>query len=226
MDSHSQLPLGFKALSPDYTRAGFILSETNQNALSIADKWIASQERRLAVCGPDGSGKTHLATIIAKDIGGEAQWKAGDAITDPAPGAHVVIDDVHKATNPEQLLSVVSGCQAAGVRLILAGRGQPVDWAQGLKDLATRLEAMPRLNLGEPDEELLRVVIQKLFVDLQLRVDPTVSAYAAPRLPRTFAAAQAFVAAADAAATEKKSPITKVLAGNVINNLSEGGFRS
>ena len=103
---------------------------------------------------------------------------------------------------------------------MLARRG---DWASGLPDLRTRLEAMPRVTLEEPDEAyLLRRIIAKGFRDRQLNVNETVAAYAAPRLPRTFAAAHAFVARADEAALDQQKKITIPLAQDLIDNLLEG----
>ena len=223
----SQIPLSFAAQPPKYDRQDFIIGDANKNALAIADSWIASNEIRLAICGPEGAGKTHLATIVLSAFEPDAMRITGDALSDiPENVKCLLIDNVHLVRERKRLFLIIEDCRASKVRLVLSGRGQPSEWAHELKDLQTRMEAMPRIDLSEPDEELLRAVIQKLFLDRQLRVDPAVSAYAAPRLPRTFAAAQGFVAACDALAAEKRSAITKVLAGNVINNLSVDPFRS
>jgi len=219
----SQIPLSFAPQSPKYDRQDFIIGDANKDALAMANRWIASDELRLAVCGPKGAGKTHLSTIILRAFEPHITRMTSKTLSDISDNTRcLLIDNVHLVLESKQLLSIIEDCSLRGAKLVLSGRGRPAEWAQGLKDLQTRLEAMPRVNLAEPDEELLRAVIQKLFLDRQLRVDPAVSVYAAPRLPRTFAAAQAFVTACDDDAAEKRSPITKSLAGNVINNLSVG----
>ena len=44
-------------------------------------------------------------------------------------------------------------------------------WAVRLPDLASRLRALPVVELAAPDDALLRAVLVKLFVDRQLSVD-------------------------------------------------------
>ena len=57
--------------------------------------------------------------------------------------------------------------------------------------------------------------------DIQLVVDPAVIEYAAPRLPRTFAAALTFVDHADREAARRKKKITVVLAKEILTGLEE-----
>jgi chromosomal replication initiation ATPase DnaA len=87
--------------------------------------------------------------------------------------------------------------------------------------LETRLEAMPRIALEEPDEALLKAVIVRLFERRQWRAQAEVAAFAAPRISRTFAAARAFVDAAGAEAIASGRQITIPLARKVLESLSE-----
>ena len=129
--------------------------------------------------------------------------------------------DVGVVAAPGDILSLVERARSEGKRAALAGEGAPVEWARGLKDLETRLNAALRITLDEPDEALLRAVIAKLFADRQLRAAPSVVDYAVRHLPKTFAAGQAFVGALDAASIEKGAPIGLKLAREVVANLSE-----
>lgn len=197
--------------------------ESNRAAAQTVDGFMASGEPALAICGPAGSGKSHLAHILAAEnaaalrMGADIEAAFGDG------RALVVIDDAETAPDPKRFFALIEERRAHGLRTVLAGRGRPADWAGGLKDLATRLEAMMRASLEEPDEALMRAVIEQRFRDRQWRTAPGVAAYAAPRLPRTFAAAGAFVEAAGAAAIAAGAPISIPLARKVIDNLSEIG---
>ena len=200
--------------------------DSNRAAAGAVDSFMTSGEPALAICGPAGSGKSHLAHILAADNGAAVRLGADlDAAFDD-DRLLVVIDDVGTAPDPKRLFALIEERRAKGLRLALAGRGRPADWAQGLKDLVTRLEAMLRVSLDEPDEELMRAVIDQRFRDRQWRAAPKVSAYAAPRLPRTFAAAGAFVEAVGAAAIAEGTPINLALARKVIDNLSVSGSRN
>ncbi|MGE0409847.1 MAG: hypothetical protein AB7P23_11385 [Amphiplicatus sp.] len=217
-----QFALDVAALRPRFGRADFEVKDSNRRALQTVDAFLASDAPALAICGPEGAGKTHLAHILARESGALV-GDAADLERAAAAGAVVVIDNAERAADPKRLLALVEASRAGGARLALAGRGKPADWAQGLKDLKTRLEAMPRAVLAEPDEALMRAVIASRFQARQWRVSPDVARYAAPRLPRTFAAAAAFVDAVGAAAIAGGERITIPLARKVIDNLSETG---
>ena len=77
-----------------------------------------------------------------------------------------------------------------------------------LRDLASRLRAVPVVALDAPDDALLRSVIVKLCADRQLAVDEAVVGYLASRIERSFAAARAAVARLDREALRQKRPLT------------------
>lgn len=179
--------------------------------MRTADAWRRSDESLLLLCGPRGSGKTHILAILCADL-----VETGAAVS--------FIDDARESAEPADLLVRIEQAKATGERLIIAGPGEPSDWARGLKDLATRLNAAPRITLGEPDEDLLRAVMTKMFADRQLRAPEAIAAYAAPRIAKTFAAAEQFVAALDALSIERGQPIGLKLAREAVANLSEDDF--
>ncbi len=204
-----QIVLELPATPPRLTREAFVVSESNEIALKALDAWKRASESLLVVCGPQGSGKTHLAGILAREIEGV-----------------LIVDNIPDGRSAAEILRMIEKTREEGGRIVLAGRGDPKEWAAGLKDLETRLNAAVRIALIEPDEALLRAVIVKVFNDRQLRAPETIADYAAPRLPKTFAAAQAFVAALDALSIEKGQPIGLKLAREAVANLSEEAYEA
>lgn len=203
-----QTVLDLPASPPRLTREAFLVSAANDAALATLEGWKKSAEPLLILCGPAGAGKTHLAGILA--------YETRDAA---APVS--IADDADRRFSAGDLLAAIEDARARGERLVLAGRDDPRDWAGGLKDLETRLAGAPRITLVEPDEALLRAVILKLFRDRQLRASDAIADYAVQHLPKTFAAAQCFVGALDAASIEKGKPISVKLAREIVANLSE-----
>ena len=220
-----QLPLDLPPHQPRYERERFALSQANEAAWKAATAWLKSDEPALMICGPQGAGKTHLAHVLAERREGAAFLSAADFCGMRTPAPFAVVDDL-PAGDPKELLAAFETAAAEGARIVFAGDGHPSVWAQGVKDLRTRLEAAPRAVLGEPDEALIRSVISKGFSDRQLRVAPSVIEFAAQRLPRTFAAAHAFVALSDRLALEERRKITAPLVQNLLDNLSEGRLKA
>ena len=218
----NQLSLSLPDTPPRYDESAFVISEANDAARQIARNWLQSEERVLIVCGPPKSGKTHLAHLVV--IGEKAAFIAPQAASEPLPAGEIIVIDDLPGSDPHALIETLEDPANSDRRFVLAGAGHPAEWAMGLKDLRTRLEAMPRAVLNEPDETLIRAVIAKGFRDRQVVVNPAVIDFAAPRLPRTFAAAHSFVALADRAALDQKRKITVALVQKLIDNLSEGGF--
>ena len=211
----SQIVLPFAQRTPRYDRQRFIVSQSNEAAWRAGEHWLASEEYALIIDGPACSGKTHLAHVLAHaQLGGH----------DGGENKHskIVLFDDLPVDRPRELLMMLAEVDQSGQRAILTGEGKPRSWAYGLPDLETRLEAMPRASLEEPDEALLRAVMSKLFSDRQLTIDENIIDYAAQRISRTFAAVDAFVAAADDLMLKEKKNLTKPLVRQVLDNLSEG----
>ncbi len=213
----AQLPLPLPAFTPSYERESFIVSASNETAWCAAQTWRSSREPLLVICGPNGSGKTHLASILAVDGG---VFCSAEAVTPPESRSALILFDDLPAAEPKTFLGIVDELMEGGTRVVLIGNGQPAIWAGEFEDLRTRIESAPRATIFEPDEALIETVIAKGFRDRQLEVDRSVVVFAAPRLPRTFAAAHAFVARADALGLKAKRGITVPLAQQLVDSIS------
>ena len=82
------------------------------------------------------------------------------------------------------------------------------------------------VEIGAPDDDLIRVVLEKLFRDRQLLVEPPALAYAALRLERSLDAARAFVAALDREALAQGRPVTRALAAQVMERFAGPASRA
>ncbi|MEM8937032.1 MAG: hypothetical protein AAGC77_11550 [Pseudomonadota bacterium] len=203
-----------------YDRGSYVVTSANEAAWRVAQAWVHADEPALVICGPSGSGKTHLAGIIG---GGDDAFVDGASRPPASADRKIAIADNLPDADPERLAQLFGWSGAKECRCVFVGAGNPGDWALGVSDLQTRLEAAPRVSLTEPDEALIRAVMSKAFADRQLRVDPAVIEYAAPRMPLTFKAAHRFVDAADQDALAENKKISIALARKVIDRLSDLG---
>ncbi|MDZ7627554.1 MAG: hypothetical protein U5J99_03990 [Parvularculaceae bacterium] len=204
------MAFGLAPPAPRRSRSDFVVTASNAYALSTLSQWLCSDHPLLAVVGPAASGKTHVLAIIAEEKGASA----GSSRVE-------IHDNIDKNYTALEILSRIERARERGQRLAIAGRGAPLEWARGLRDLETRLSTAARIDLSEPDDTLIEAIVLKLLRDRQLRAGRGLAAYAAARLPRTFAAAQAFVDALDAQSLAEGAPAGLRIAKNVIANLSE-----
>jgi chromosomal replication initiation ATPase DnaA len=87
-----------------------------------------------------------------------------------------------------------------------------------IRDLASRLRALPSVALSAPEDGLLRALIVKLAADRQLSVDEALVNYLANRIERSFAAARTAVARLDEEAMRQHRPVTRALAAELFRD--------
>jgi chromosomal replication initiation ATPase DnaA len=83
-------------------------------------------------------------------------------------------------------------------------------------DLASRLRAAQPVELAEPDDDLLRRVLTKLFADRQLIVDRAVVEFILTRMERSLEAANLIVERLDADALAEGRAITQRFAAEAL----------
>ncbi len=119
------------------------------------------------------------------------------------------------------LFHLLNAAREEDAFLLLTAREAPVAWGVGLKDLASRLRALPVVALEEPEDSLLRAVLVKLFADRQLVVDSEVVEYLARRMERSLDAARKLVAELDREALETGRRLTRPLAAQVLDRVMQ-----
>jgi chromosomal replication initiation ATPase DnaA len=197
-------------------REDFLVSESNREAVAWLDSWPDWPAPGLVVVGPPASGKSHLAEVW-RHRSGAVRLSAGDIAGREAPallqeGRNAVVEDADGALDQESLLHLYNEIAERRGHLLLTARAPVLRWNLTLADLRSRLLALPVATLRLADDELIQAVLVKLFADRQLRVDPDLVAFLAPRLERSLAAVAQAVAVLDAAALAAQSRISVKLA--------------
>lgn len=219
----AQLPLDL-GHRPALGREDFLVADCNAAAVAWIDRWPDWPGGGLALHGPAGCGKTHLAEVWRRESGAIRI----DAVTlgkaEPpqliGAAAACVIDGLYD--NPRlrpdenRLLHLYNLLRERGGHLLLAARAAPARWPVRLPDLRSRLGALPAVEIGPPDDTLLAAVLVKLCADRQLVVGAEVIAYLARRMERSFEAARGLVAALDREALAARRRISLPLAREVL----------
>ena len=201
------------------TREDFLPGPSNETALAMIDRWPDWPARVLAVAGPEGSGKSHLASIWAYESGARflsaRALELADLPASIATGALVLEDCAGDGIDERALFHLLNLVREEEAWLMLTAQSLPTNWPVTLPDLSSRLRAMPSVSLSGPDDALLRAVLVKQFADRQLGVDEALIAYLLPRIGRSFADARAAVARLDREALQRSRPVNRALAAEL-----------
>jgi chromosomal replication initiation ATPase DnaA len=205
----------------NFSRDDFIRGAGNAAALDLVDSWPDWPARAVAIVGPEGAGKSHLAAIWADAAG--ARRLASRALDESAVPAALATGAlalecgaVDADLDERALFHLLNLVKEQGGFLLLTARTAPATWPIGLPDLASRLRAVPAVTLAAPDDAMLRAVLVKLFADRQIAVDEALISYLVVRIERSFAAARAIVATLDREALRRQRPVTRALAGEIL----------
>jgi chromosomal replication initiation ATPase DnaA len=102
--------------------------------------------------------------------------------------------------------------------VMITARLPPPAFQTELRDLRSRLRAVPVVSLLAPDDQLFRGLIVKFCADRQLAVDESVVSYLATRIERSYAAARQAVEFLDTEALRLGRPVTRALAAELLRN--------
>ena len=211
------------ALEPDYRPESFAVSDANASALALVNLWPRWRLGHLVLTGPAGSGKTHLAHMWRQRTGARPvdRLAISGALKSIQRGASVVIEDCDRGLDEVGLFHLLNRAAGdSGISVLMTGRLPARSWPMGLPDLASRLSAAEAAFLDEPDDALLRQVLEKLFRDRRTPLSPGILDYLLTRMERSVDFARLLVARLDNAALAAKGAVTRPLARDVLAGLS------
>ncbi len=198
-------------------RANFIVSACNAQALATIDAWPAWPDGKLALIGPEGSGKTHLASLWADRV--DAVVANARTLTEAAipRGRPILLEDVDAEAADETLFHVISRTDAEA-SVLLTARTAPRAWRTDLPDLRSRLNALMVADLQSPDDVVLGGMLDRFFRERNIVAPRSVLDYLLRRMERSAPAALAVVQRIDEAAAAERRNITRELAREVLGD--------
>ena len=204
------------------TRDNFLEGPANAAALALVDSWPDWPNRIMLLVGPEGSGKSHLAAIWAEQAG--ARSTTAHALTAAAcPARWRPARWWSRTSKPSDfderaLFHLMNLAREDEAFVLITARVPPSAFEVELRDLRSRLRAVPAVSLLPPDDQLFRALIVKFCADRQLAVDETVVSYLATRIERSYAAARQAVELLDTEALRLGRPVTRALAAELLRN--------
>ena len=199
-------------------RDDFLVTHANAAAVALIDQWPQWPTHGAVLVGPEGSGKSHLAQVWRTKS--HAEMIEAKALTEGNLkfGAHAICIEnlVAGNFNENALFHALNLARQEQGAILITARDWPQYELIKLPDLASRLRALPVVNILPPDDQLLRGVLVKLFSDRQINVDESLVSYLIMRMPRSLAAARQLVDVIDTQALIEKAEVTRPFVAHVL----------
>lgn len=208
---------------PALGRDDFLVTGSNSAAVTLVDEWPQWPAHAAILVGPKGSGKSHLSYVwqqASKAATIPLIKLKTDAVASLMTSNALVLEDARPGEfDQTALFHALNHARQRKGHILLTSELEPKAWNVTLPDLASRLAALPMINILAPDDALLRGVLVKLFADRQIIVDEALIGFVLARMPRAFEAAQILVAEVDRQALTAKSEITRPFVSKIMGEV-------
>lgn len=182
---------------PSLDDDGYIVTDANADVDAQLLDWKNWPNNVAILIGPSSSGKTAMAEQYLRDSGGRCfEVSGGDA--------------------GEDLFHLWNLAREERTPLLIVSRLPVSEWNVTLPDLRSRLAASLLIEIGPPDEAMLKGLFHKFFAARGLAISEDASSYLARRMERSYHDVQLLAQKMDNLATEQKKSITRRVAQDVL----------
>ncbi|MBX7145724.1 MAG: hypothetical protein K1X44_00285 [Alphaproteobacteria bacterium] len=213
-----------------YLEEDFFVSDSNRIAKNLIDLWPIWPQPIVAIYGPEGSGKTHLAQIWGQKSQSYfftysktnlEQWLQ----LSKSFKTFVFDDQEEVRKNDKQnfekfFFHLLNLIKKKKKNLLICSQMPPSRWSVDLPDLQSRLETIQAVPIYPPDDFLITALLVKKFSDYQLTINKRIIDYILTHTERSFVAIHHIVQQIDEYNLASKKPLNLSLVRQIIKNLN------
>lgn len=218
---------------PSFGKEDFLIAKCNLEAVKMVDSWPNWDFFAVCIYGSEGCGKTHLANVFSNRVSMLTNYpykipfiKAKNVKMENIYGLFaenhcLVVEDLEKNINQEAMFHLYNLYRNEGGNILFTSRTAPARLNFELKDLQSRLNIVPSIEIRDPDDDLLSSLIVKLFSDRQIMVSPEIINYMLNNMQRSFSFARKAVAEIDNISLARKRAVSIPIVKEALGNLHD-----
>ena len=183
----------------------FFVNSTNKKSFDLITK--KSPIQNIFLHAPKKSGKSHLLNI----------WKTiNDALIFNdnfdqiiKSNKNVAIDNILESKSEEQIFHIINHCKLYNLKILATSSIELNNFNFLLKDLFSRLRTFYLIKINQPDDEMCKILITKLFNEKQIIVkNKEIFDFIVNRVIRTYDEIYSVVQKIDELSLQKKRQLT------------------
>lgn len=199
----------------------FIESEENREAVACLSCWPKSwHSNGVIIYGTPKVGKTHIASLWAQTANAIYILKPA---FDKNPrnlfdaNCNFIIDNFDDLTDIDNwMFDFFNICREKNRFFLLISRTSPLTWDIKLKDLRSRLQTLPVINIKNPNDDLLLKIAKKISKDFGISVTDETLNYIMSHITRDVSTLSDTLRMLDKFAMQKQKSITIPFVKNYI----------
>ena len=201
----------------------YMITDSNNFAFDLIVKMVKGEINFGLISGPPYSGKTHLSKILVKNtINYKALYIDRDYqnILDKFESSDILIleniDKVKYDKSEQDLCHIINLVKESNKKLLMTSRKSISEIDLSLEDLKSRLNSILEAKIKEPDDQLMKLLLIKIFNDKQLKINPNIIDFLVSRLERSYESINLFIEKIDKFSLEKGKKITIPLINDLL----------
>ena len=180
----------------------FFVNETNFHAFN---RLISEESPFSYLYGPKKSGKSYLAHIWLKK-NKAIEYDSNNFIIND--NKNILIDDFI-LYNEEKIFHIVNNCILNNSKILITSCNKINEIKFRYNDLSSRLKTFSKLEINQPDDEMLITILTKLLIDKQFIIRSNdIFEYILRRVNRSYHGVNEIVTKLDVLSLEKKRQLT------------------
>ena len=218
---------------PALGKEDFLISPCNEEAVRLIDSWPQWNFFAACIYGSEGCGKTHLANVFSNRVSlltnypykipciKAQQLKLENVHELFQQNSCLIVEDLCADINEEAMFHLYNLYRNEGGNILFTSQMAPARIPFKLKDLQSRLNIVPSIEIKNPDDELLSSLLIKLFMDRQINVSPEIISYILNNMERSFSYARKIVQQIDMISLARKRAVSTPLVKDAISDLAD-----